>query len=118
MHGSPLEVLNLVESEDPLPGSNQIRIKMLYSPINPSDVALIGGSYGVGRDFPAIAGGEGIGVIDQVGENVKQYQVGQRVIPITTHGKWTEYIVGNPDNMIIVPVPDEIVSGFLELILV
>jgi len=107
-YGSPLEVLKLVETENPVPDANQIRIKMLYSPINPSDVSLIGGSYGVGRNLPAIAGGEGVGVIDKIGENITNYKVGQRIIPITTHGKWTENIVENPENMIIVPVPDEL----------
>ncbi len=106
--GLPSEVLKLTENLDPMPGPDEIRIKVKYSPINPSDMAVILGVYGTLRQLPATAGGECMGYIDKIGENVKNYVVGQRVVPISPHGKWTEFIISRPENLILVPVPDEI----------
>ena len=59
-HGDPSEVLSLVELPVPKPGPGEVLIEMQASPIHPSDIGLIMGSYGRPRNPPAIAGREGV----------------------------------------------------------
>jgi trans-2-enoyl-CoA reductase len=63
------------------PSDNQVLVKMLAAPINPADINMIQGVYGIKPKLPAIGGNEGVGVIEKVGKNVKKLQKGDRVIP-------------------------------------
>jgi NADPH:quinone reductase len=47
----------------PRPGSGQVLVRMAASPINPSDLGFIRGSYGFQRPFPVVPGFEGSGVV-------------------------------------------------------
>ena len=40
---------------------------MIASPVNPSDLLVVRGRYGVLPDLPATPGFEGVGVVDKVG---------------------------------------------------
>lgn len=104
--GSPIKVLRLIEKPDPKPGPNEIRIKMTYRTINPSDLYYISGEYGIKPKLPATPGFEGIGIIDKVGSNVKNFKIGQRVIPLDVSGTWSEYIIAKPTMLL--PVPEEL----------
>lgn len=79
--GSPNDVCKLVEL--PLTyNDDSIVIKMNASPINPSDINMIEGSYMIKPKLPAIAGGEGVGTVVYIGKNIndKTYNIGDKVI--------------------------------------
>jgi Zn-dependent alcohol dehydrogenase len=42
------------------------------------------GVYGVSREFPAIGGGEGVGVVTKVGSDVTSFREGDWVVPAST----------------------------------
>ncbi len=69
----------------PLPdtlAADEVLIRVLAAPINPSDVNTIQGVYGKEpSSFPANAGLEGVAIIEQVGDKVTNVKVNQRVIP-------------------------------------
>src|SRR5438105_13493248 len=44
--GDPAEVLQVRDLPVPEPGPGQVRVRMLYSPMNPSDLAVVRGEYG------------------------------------------------------------------------
>ena len=51
-----------------MPSWREVRLKIRFSPINPSDLLYLRGHYsGVTPHFPAGAGFEGVAVIDAVG---------------------------------------------------
>lgn len=52
----------LVEVDLPVPGPNQVLVKVDSAPINPYDVGTIKGYYGNGS-FPLVPGVEGSGVV-------------------------------------------------------
>ncbi|MDD1779483.1 MAG: zinc-dependent alcohol dehydrogenase family protein [Candidatus Helarchaeota archaeon] len=104
--GDPLKVLKLEELPDPQVGNDEVRIKLTYRSINPSDLYLISGEYGIKPNLPATPGLEGTGYIDAVGPNVTNLKVGQRVIPLGIAGTWKEYLIAKSGQVI--PVPDEI----------
>ena len=60
--GSPLSVLKLetLPSSPVLTNPTDVIIKMLASPINPSDLNMAEGTYGIKATLPAIGGNEGI----------------------------------------------------------
>jgi len=87
--GKPLEVLRLEEVEQQEPAPGEVRVRLLAATINPSDYGMIGGSYGRLRALPAVAGREGVGVIDALGRGVSSVGVGARV-RFPEEGTWQE----------------------------
>jgi NADPH:quinone reductase-like Zn-dependent oxidoreductase len=79
----------------PEPGQDQIRVRVLLSPINPSDLLYVRGHYsGVTPAFPASVGFEGVGVVDALGPGVHNLSVGQRVFARNSQGgNWADYAV-------------------------
>ncbi len=89
---------NIVLDKVPIPSidansSNNILVKVLYSPINPSDLGWINGVYGNQNDkkvtFPLKVGFEGVGIV----ENSKNlnFSKGDYISFYTTEGSWSEY---------------------------
>jgi len=93
--GEPSEVLKLedVATAEPRPG--QIRVRMLASPINPSDLMTVRGSYGRKPQLPATPGFEGVGVVEANGGGLwGRYLVGKRVAVLNRNGgNWCETVV-------------------------
>jgi NADPH:quinone reductase-like Zn-dependent oxidoreductase len=93
--GEPTEVLRLGEVPTPEPGPGEVRVRMLASPVNPSDVMVIRGRYGILPDPPALLGFEGVGVVDRAGSGfLGRLVLGKRVTVINGKGgNWAEYAV-------------------------
>lgn len=104
--GDPLKVLKLEEIPDPQVGNDEVRIKLTYRSINPADLYLISGDYGIKPNLPATPGLEGTGYIDAMGSKVTNLKVGQRVIPLGIAGTWKEYLIAKSGQVI--PIPDEL----------
>jgi NADPH2:quinone reductase len=108
--GEPSQVLNVRDVPDPMPGPGEVRVRMILSPINPSDLLTVQGLYGVLPRLPATPGYEGVGIVDEVGPGVLARLLnlkGKRVVAINSAG-------GNWADMAIIParqarpVPDDI----------
>lgn len=107
--GNPAEVLRLeddVPAPQPRPG--EVLVRMLASPINPSDLMYIGGKYGLTPDLPATPGFEGVGIVEATGGGVLGWlRKGRRVAVINDRiGNWAEYTVTKARQVI--PVPDNL----------
>lgn len=102
--GKPTEILKAVDVALPEPGPNEVRIKVIASPINPSDIMFVQNLYGIRPQLPSGAGFEGVGVVDALGEGV-QMQPGTRV-SFTGVGTWSEYAIAH--QRALTPVPDAI----------
>ncbi len=81
-------------------------VRMVASPINPSDLIPITGAYSHRIALPDIPGYEGVGIIEEVGHAVSQEWIGKRVLPLRGEGTWQEVVTAPADW--VVPVPDEI----------
>ncbi|MCY7358090.1 MAG: zinc-dependent alcohol dehydrogenase family protein [Rudanella sp.] len=100
--GKPADILQTVERPLPEPGPGEVRIKVIASPINPSDVMFVQNLYGIRPQYPSPAGFEGVGIIDALGEGVGM-KTGTRV-SFTGVGAWSEYAIAN--HRALIPVPD------------
>lgn len=78
----------------PTPGPAELRVKVHAAGVNPVDWKLRTGHLkdSVPVDFPAILGGEVAGVVQEVGQDVDGFAVGDQVIGVTapTSGGYTE----------------------------
>ena len=114
--GEPSEVLRVVELPTPEPGPNEVRVRMIASPINPSDLLTIRGKYGVIPSLPFTPGYEGVGVVDRAGPGViGKLLVGRRVAVLSQDGgNWAEYTVVPALRVVPVPkdLPDDQVASF------
>lgn len=108
--GKPADVLKTTNEAMPEPGSNEVRIKVIAAPINPSDSMFIQNLYGIHPQLPSGAGFEGVGIVDALGEGV-QMRTGMRV-SFTTIGTWSEYAIAHQRSLIPVPdaIPDELAA--------
>jgi NADPH:quinone reductase len=93
--GDPSEVLRVQEVPTPKPGPGEVRVKMIATPVNPSDLLVVRGLYGVLPKLPSIPGFEGVGVVDEVGPGLMgRFVKGKRVTVINgAGGNWAEYAV-------------------------
>src|SRR3954470_23706253 len=73
------------------PGEALVRV--LLSPINPSDLHMVRGRYGYQPELPASPGGEGVGIVEAVGPGVQDPIVGARVVFVQSRDTWREHIV-------------------------
>ena len=78
--GSAKEVLSVGELPDPQPGAGEVRVRVVASGINRSDIKTRTGFGGKAMPFPRIVPHQdGAGVIDAVGPSVPPSRVGERV---------------------------------------
>ncbi|KAJ0987702.1 hypothetical protein J5N97_006058 [Dioscorea zingiberensis] len=93
-HGPPDQVLRMIDLPPVEVKENDVCVKMLAAPINPSDINTIEGVYPARPQLPAIGGREGVGEVHAVGSAVKSLSVGDRVIPSPpSFGTWQTYVV-------------------------
>jgi len=91
--GGPLVVR---EVPVPLPKAGEVLIKMEATPINPSDLSFLQGTYAVKANFPVTPGIEGSGTVVHVGKGLlAKMRMGKRVTCSSTPengGTWAEYM--------------------------
>lgn len=92
--GPPDSVTKMVKLPPVEIKENDICVKMLAAPINPSDINRIQGVYPVKPQIPAVGGYEGVGEVHAVGSAVKGLSPGDLVIPCPpSFGTWQTYVV-------------------------
>jgi len=103
------ENLKLSDTEINEPKENEVQVRILARPINPSDEMFIKGVYRQKPEFPQIAGLEGAGIIENAGKNLDSALIGQHVA-FRAKGTWTDKINIPGDSFRIVPkeIPFEI----------
>ncbi len=78
--GTASEVLSIGELPTPVPGPGEVRVKVAWSGVNPSDVKSRAGLRSKTLPFPRVVPhSDGAGVIDQVGPNIPSERIGERV---------------------------------------
>jgi NADPH:quinone reductase-like Zn-dependent oxidoreductase len=105
--GEPSEVIELNAVSEPALGQEDVLVSMEAAPINPSDLLLVRGMYGVRPDLPFPVGAEGVGRVTQTGSKVDVALLGKRVLilPTLEQGTWADQVVVPVRN--IVPVSTE-----------
>lgn len=103
-------VLMLKDIDVPEPGDGQVRVRIVYSGVNPTDWKFRKGMIpGLELGFPEIVPNQdGAGVIDAVGPGVSEFAVGDRVwVYLAQHrrpsGTAQQYVVLPSSNVVALP---------------
>ena len=101
--GVPAQVLKIKDALTRPLNTGEVRVKVLASPIHPSNLLQIAGQYGVAPALPAIPGAEGIGRVVETAPDVDALKIGQRVM-LAGGSTWRQEIVAPVAAF--VPLPD------------
>ncbi len=99
----PHDTIEAVEMTLPEPAASEVRVEVLASPINPSDVLTLTGEYGVLPDLPAVGGSEGVGRIVALGQGVTQLRLGDVVMLPPGSGTWRSHMNAEAAGLIRLP---------------
>ena len=99
----PQDVIEAVEFELAPPAAGEVMIEVLAAPINPSDILTLTGDYGMLPQLPAVGGMEGVGKVVQLGEDVSNLALSQRVLLSGVGGTWTTHLLANASQLLPLP---------------
>jgi NADPH:quinone reductase-like Zn-dependent oxidoreductase len=90
--GGP-DVLYVADVDVPRPGPGQVRVRVKAAGVNGVDGKIRAGAMAAIRStvFPAVPGGEFAGVVDALGEGVREVRVGDEVLGWSDTGSYAEY---------------------------
>jgi NADPH2:quinone reductase len=90
--GAPLDVLELVDADEPVPAPGQVAVAVAACGLNFADSLLCEGTYQERPSLPSTPGIEVCGTIVDVGEGVAASRIGERVValPALPHGGLAE----------------------------
>ena len=105
-YGSP-EVIKIAELPMPVPKQGEVLIKVFAASVNPVDWKIRRGNLKMllNKKFPKILGIEFSGVIEELGENVTEFNKGQRVFAGRGYegGGYAEYAIAEVGRTIAIP---------------
>jgi NADPH:quinone reductase-like Zn-dependent oxidoreductase len=108
-YGKPNEVL-VFESGVPWnPPQGRVLVEMRAAPVNPADLNLIDGTYGVKPDVPFTPGIEGCGVVLE--SPVAEFAPGDQVIPLGRAGTWASHVAAAPERLVKLPADIDMVQA-------
>ena len=100
VNGPARDVLSIAELPTPSPGPGEVRVKLAFSGVNPSDVKTRLGLRAKLAFPQVVPHSDGAGVIDQVGDGVSPSRIGERVW--TWNAQW-ERAFGTAAEFVVLP---------------
>lgn len=102
--GDPREVLQIRNVSVPVPRRGEVLVRMLASPINPSDLMSVSGNYSIVPTLPATPGFEGVGIVEEGRGILGKMMVGKKVAVLNRErGNWSEKTVTSAKQVIPIP---------------
>lgn len=119
-----VDSLNVVERQEPKPGSGEVLIRVRAVSLNYRDLLIVHGRYGRGAKLPLIPASDGAGDVVEIGPGVTRVKPGDRVAGIfmqgwiggdvspynlrvalggSVDGMLAEYVVLNQDGVVHLP---------------
>jgi NADPH:quinone reductase-like Zn-dependent oxidoreductase len=95
--------LMIQQIEVPKPAKGEVLVKMLASPVNPSDLSLLSGTYAGKKHYPLTPGIEGSGIVVASGGGIlANMRLGKTVACSSSDkgGTWAEYMVTTATKVI------------------
>ena len=86
--GLPQQVLAYERVEVATLEPGNVLVRMLLSPINPSDLIPVTGAYRHRTRLPFVPGYDGVGIVIGAGRDIDPAMIGRRVLPLGSAGAW------------------------------
>ncbi|GAA1540743.1 zinc-dependent alcohol dehydrogenase family protein [Dactylosporangium maewongense] len=106
-YGDPRRSVSLERTDHPALGTDDVLVEMEAAPVNPSDLLLVRGDYGMRPSLPSPLGGEGVGRVIDAGGGAGQHLVGRKVVilPNYEQGTWADQVTTGYRN--VVPIRED-----------
>jgi len=101
-YGGP-EVITAIEEDAPTPKTGEVRVKVLAAGVSLPDVLAREGVHPETPRVPYTPGWDLVGTVDQLGEDVTGFDLGQPVAAMPIHGCYAQYVCVPKRKL--VPVP-------------
>src|SRR5438105_3649653 len=101
-----IDVLKVVEVARPVPGSDQVLVKVVAAGINPGEAYIRKGLLHAvwPATFPSGQGSDLAGTVEEVGPGVTRFAVGDEVLGfVDNRGSHAELVVADVDNLVARP---------------
>jgi NADPH:quinone reductase len=100
--GGP-DVLRIVEQERAPLKAGELRVRVLATGAGGTDVTMRRGSYPYAPPIPFVPGYEAIGEVEEIGEGVSGWALGDRAAALLVHGGYAEELVRPAHQFVHVP---------------
>ncbi|MFF3568621.1 NADPH:quinone oxidoreductase family protein [Nocardia jiangxiensis] len=98
--------LSLETRARPACGADQVRVRNHAAALNFPDTLITRGLYQLALEPPFVPGSEFAGTITEVGDNVAEFRVGQRVLALTGYAAFSEEVLVTPPGQQLHRIPD------------
>jgi NADPH:quinone reductase len=98
-----VEALRWIEMPTPAPGPGQLRIAVRAASLNFPDLLTVQNKYQIKPPLPFVPGSEFSGIVDAVGDGVRQFKPGDRVATIGVAGGFATHASVDAANVILLP---------------
>lgn len=95
--------LVMAEVPRPVPAADEVLVKVAYAGLRWGDVMQCNGFPSRMRATPFVAGQEAAGVVEAIGSAVRDIEPGARVVALTMHGAWAEYVCVPASRLVQLP---------------
>src|SRR5215510_489320 len=102
-YGGP-EVITVIEEDIPTPKAGEVRVKVLAAGVSLPDVLAREGVHPETPRVPYTPGWDLVGTVDQLGQSVTGFEVGQTVAAMPIHGCYAQYACVPSRKLVPVPV--------------
>ena len=86
------DVLHVIEEERPKPRRGQVSVKVLAAGVSSPDVLAREGVHPETPRVPYTPGWDLVGIVDQIGEGVSGFEMGQTVVAMPISGCYAQYV--------------------------
>ena len=101
--GGP-EMMQIADVDRPVPGPNQVRVRVMATSVNRADIIQRQGNYPPPKGESQILGLEVAGVVDVLGPGVDDWNPGDRVMGLVAGGGYAEYALVYDSHLM--PIPE------------
>jgi NADPH2:quinone reductase len=101
-----LSRLRLADAPDPIPAPGEAVLRILFAGLNPADRYLSEGQYPAKPPLPHLLGRDGIGIVEQLGQAVTQFKVGEKAtivhseLGVSRAGTFAEKVAVPVDSLV------------------
>ena len=103
--GGP-EVMQIQDVAMPLPGSNQVRVRVVATSVNRADIIQRKGNYPPPKGESEILGLEVAGIVDATGPGADSWEAGDRVMGLVAGGGYADFALAYAGHLM--PIPDNV----------
>ncbi|RYY01425.1 MAG: NADP-dependent oxidoreductase [Gammaproteobacteria bacterium] len=99
-----MDVVNYVDVERPEPAADEILVRVQYAGVNPVDWKIRNGlGERLGLKLPIRLGGEITGIVETLGANVKNFNMGDEVYGLISSGGFAEFALAKSTDIALKP---------------